>query len=93
MKDWYILFFSVVKENADSVRIAYDAHVTITPIRLFDTIFPPENVQEHYANSAKEAAFGRILSDWFESGMKEDPEKMGIMCDKILGEFEGDSLK
>ena len=31
-----------------------------------------------------EGAFVSILTDWFRSGMKESPEKMGTICEKLL---------
>ena len=83
-KAWYILFFNTVKENKESFKIVLEAHISIVPISVLDAAFPPATTEEHYSHSAKEAAFVRIVSDWFNDGMKESPEQMGEICEKIL---------
>ena len=83
-KEWYILFFNTVKENKESFKIALEAHIPIAPMSVLDAAFPPANVEEHYTHAAKEATFVRILTDWFNDGMKESPEQMGEICEKIL---------
>ena len=83
-KAWYILFFNTVKENKESFKIALEAHIPIAPMSVLDAAFPPANVEEHYTHAAKEATFVRILTDWFNDGMKESPEQMGEICEKII---------
>lgn len=83
-KAWYVLFFQTIKKNKKNFKIALDAHVPITSMLLLDSVFPPASHFEHYVNCAKESAFVRILTDWFENGMKESPEEMGEICDRII---------
>ena len=83
-KAWYVACFRTVKENQEYVKIALDAHIFLPPRGVLDSTFPPEKPGEHYINAAKEAAFARILSDWFYDGMEESPEQMGEICDAIL---------
>ncbi|MBR1598859.1 MAG: TetR/AcrR family transcriptional regulator [Lachnospiraceae bacterium] len=83
-KSWYITFFQTVLDNKESVKIVLDASIPIVPKQVLNSAFPPESPEEHYANSAKEAAFTRILTDWFYDGMKESPKQMGDICEKIL---------
>lgn len=83
-KAWYLLFFQTIKENQQNFKIALDAHVPITSMLLLDSVFPPADNYAHYVNCAKESAFVRILTDWFENGMKESPEEMSEICDKII---------
>ena len=83
-KSWYIVFFKTIKENKESVKIALDAHVFLGQKGILNTAFPPGSAEEHYINSAKEAVFTRLITDWFEDGMKESPEKMGEICDRLI---------
>ncbi len=83
-KGWYVLFFQAITENQKNFKIALDAHVPISSMLFLDSAFPPSSNFEHYVNCAKEAAFVRILTDWFENGMKESPEEMGEICDRII---------
>lgn len=83
-KSWYIIFFQTVIENKESVKIALDARIPLAPKYVLDSAFPPETIEEHYIHSAQEAAFARILADWFYDGMKESPEQMADICESIL---------
>ena len=84
MKSWYIFFFKTIKENKESVKIALDAHVFLKQKGILNAAFPPESDEEHYINSAKEAVFARLVTDWFEEGMIESPEKMGEICYRLI---------
>ena len=83
-KAWYITFFQTILDNKESAKIALGAKIPLVPEHVLNSAFPPKTSEEHYANSAKEAAFTRILTDWFYGGMKESPEQMGEICEKIL---------
>ena len=86
-KGWYRMFFETLAANAESVRIALEAGIEVAPRNVLDNVFPPSTKQDHYINSAKEAAFERIMTEWFRGGMKESPEEMSVVCDRIMRGF------
>ena len=90
-KQWFIDFFTTIKNNGDYFKIYLKANLRISDGLILESIFPTETPEDHYCQAAKEGAFIQILTDWFTSGMKESPEDMGEICNRILGEMGGRS--
>ena len=83
-REWYLTFFKTIQENKETFKYALEAHVHIGPTDFLNMAFPPKTREEYYLHIAKEAAFYRILGDWFTSGMKEAPETMADLCVKFF---------
>ena len=83
-KTWYIQFYQTIKENSEYFRIYLNAHLQFGELFILESVFPSATTLEHYENSAKEGAFLRILTDWFCGGMKETPEEMGEICERVI---------
>lgn len=81
---WYTIFFKTINENSEYFRIFQNAHLQLGDIFIPGSVFPPDSPYERYANAAKEGAFLRILTLWFNGGMKESPEEMGVICEKLI---------
>lgn len=80
----YAKFFERIKEANTSFKIFLDADINIDKFLVLENVFPASSIEKHYKMVAKEGAFYRIIVDWFQEGMKESPEEMGILCEKIL---------
>lgn len=80
----YAKFFERIKKSSTSFRIFLDSDINIDKFFILENIFPSSSIENHYKMVAKEGAFYRIIVDWFQEGMKESPEEMGILCAKIL---------
>ncbi len=85
-KQWYIDFFRTIKENSDYFAVYLKANLKLDDGVILESVYPSATVEEHYAKVAREGAFLSILTDWFNSGMKESAEKMGRICVKVLGD-------
>lgn len=83
-KDWYIIFFKTIKENSEYFQIYLNAHLQFGELFVLESVYPPSTPMERYMNSAKEGAFLRVLTVWFNGGMKESPEEMGEICEKLI---------
>ena len=88
LKDWYVTAFNIVKDNSRFISAALSAGLPIAPKDFLDDVFPPESLEEHYLNAAKEAAFTRIVTDWLHDGMKGDPEYMGDLCLRLISPMD-----
>ena len=83
-KNWYIIFFKTIKENSEYFQIYLNAHLQFGDVFVLDSVYPPNTTAEHYLNSAKQGAFMKILTDWFQDGMRESPEEMGLLCEQLI---------
>ena len=83
-KDWYTVFFKTIKENSEYFQIYLNAHLQFGEFFVLESVFPPSTPLGRYVNSAKEGAFLRVLTVWFNSGMQESPEDMGEICEKLI---------
>lgn len=81
---WYTTFFVTIKNNSQYFQIYLETNLPIEDELVLNVIYPPLTNKDHYRNVAKEGAFLKILTDWFNNGMKETPQEMGQICDKIL---------
>ena len=83
-KLWFTNFFRTIQENSEYFRIYLEANLKLCDGIILETVFPTKSVEEHYAAAAREGAFLRILTEWFRDGMKESPEEMSIICDRLF---------
>jgi len=83
-KDWYTRFFKTIKENSEYFQIYLNAHLQFGELFVLESVYPPATPLERYVNSAKEGAFLRVLTVWFNGGMKESPKEMGEICEKLI---------
>jgi len=83
-KSWYTRFFKTIKENSEYFQIYLNAHLQFGDLFVLESVYPPSTPLERYVNSAKEGAFLRVLTVWFNGGMKESPEEMGEICEKLI---------
>ena len=83
-KIWYVTFFQTINDNSEYFRIYLNAHLDVGELFVLESVFPSSTPLERYTNSAKGGSFFRILIDWFSDGMKESPEKMGEICEKLI---------
>ncbi len=84
---WYTIFFTTIKNNSEYFQIYLETNLPIGDELVLNSIYPPTNSKDHYRNVAKEGAFLKILTDWFNNGMKETPSEMGQICNNILSTF------
>ncbi|MBR1851783.1 MAG: TetR/AcrR family transcriptional regulator [Lachnospiraceae bacterium] len=83
-KAWYTIFFKTIKENSEYFQIYLNAHLQFGELFILESVYPPTTPLERYVNSAKEGAFLRVLTVWFNGGMQESPEEMGEICEKLI---------
>lgn len=83
-KGWYKVFFKTIKENSDYLRIFLNAGLQFQNMDILESAYPSDSAQGRYLNSAREGAFLRVLTDWFKNGMKESPDEMAKICEKII---------
>lgn len=83
-KAWYTEFFQTIQANSDYFQIYLNANLRLSDGNILESVYPSSTAEEYYRNAAREGAFVSILTDWFRSGMKESPEKMGTICEKLL---------
>lgn len=87
--DWYLDIFRIVKERQREFHILLGIKV---PLNFFaDNIdygkLLPVNLKEPtYKDLSTAGAFLIILFHWFNTGMKESPEKMSEICSEILSD-------
>lgn len=81
---WYTQFFRTIQENSDYFQIFLDANLRLSDGTILESVYPSTTREGYYRNAAREGAFVNILTDWFRSGMKESPEDMGAVCEKLL---------
>ena len=88
---WFAQFFYSVKKNEQYFRVYLDTHMQLMRSSILENVCPSENTEEHYRLIVREGAFANVLTDWFRNGMKEDPDEMGELCDKIIphGKYSG----
>ncbi len=84
-KQWYVDFFRTIKENSDYFAVYLKANLKLDDGVILESVYPSATVEEHYAKVAREGAFLSILTDWFNSGMRESAEKMGEIFAKVMG--------
>ena len=81
---WFTIFFTTIQNNSEYFTIYFKSNLHQLDNIIWDSLFPSDNLNEHYTNIAKAGAFSNIITEWFKAGMKESPEEMGALCDKIL---------
>ena len=83
-REWYVDFFKTIKENSDYFDIYLKANLKLNDGVLLESPYPSPTIEDHYFKASCEGAFVYILTDWFNSGMKETPEEMGEICELII---------
>ena len=83
-KGWYTIFFKTIRENSEYFQIYLNAHLQFGDLFILKSVYPPTTSLEQYAIAAREGAFLRLLTVWFNNGMKESPEEMGEICEKLI---------
>ena len=83
-KEIYAKFFEAIQKSSRSFKIFLDSDLNIDKFLILENAFPASSPESHYKMIAKEGAFYKIIVEWFQLGMKESPEEMGILCTKIL---------
>ena len=83
-KAWYTDFFQTIQENSDYFQIYLNANLRLSDGNVLESVFPSTSTEAYYRNAAREGAFVNVLTDWFRSGMKETPEEMGTICEKMI---------
>ena len=81
---WYTRFFQTIQENSEYFQIYLNAHLKFGDLFVLESAYPPSAPFDRYLNSAKEGAFYRMLTVWFQGGMKESPGEMGEICGKLI---------
>ena len=84
-KGWYRDFFETIRDNSEYFQIYLDANLKLADGLVLETVYPVSSVEDHYARAASEGAFLSVLTDWFKGGMRETPEKMADICEKVVG--------
>ena len=84
-KKWYTSFFQTIRDNSEYFQIYLDANLKLADGLVLETVYPVSSVEDHYARAASEGAFLSVLTDWFKGGMRETPEKMADICEKVVG--------
>ena len=83
-KRWYKDFFRTIQENHEYFACYLNANLRLSDGLILESAYPSSSTEDHYARVASEGAFMNILTDWFRSGMKESPEKMSEICEKVI---------
>lgn len=83
-RTWYINFFRTIQENSEYFRIYLNARLPLADNGVLESIFPSSNSVERYDNMAREGAFVGVLTGWFKDGMRETPEEMSAICERIF---------
>ena len=91
-KGWYRDFFETIRDNSEYFQIYLDANLKLADGLVLESVYPVSTVQEHYARAASECAFLGVLTDWFKAGMRESPEEMADICEKVVGSSIGPTL-
>ena len=83
-RGWYTNFFKTIRENSEYFQIYLNAHLQFGDLFVLESVYPPTTPLERYAIAAREGAFLRVLTVWFNGGMQESPEEMGDICEKLI---------
>ena len=83
-RQWYTNFFRTIRDYSEYFRIYLKANLRLTDEIVLESVFPSSAAEGHYANAAREGAFTNILTEWFQSDMKESPEEMALICENIF---------
>ena len=83
-KEWYTVFFRTIRENSEYYRIYLDANLRLENGNILESAYPSSTAEGRYINAAREGAFVNVLVEWFRAGMKETPEEMGEICEKLI---------
>lgn len=83
-RTWYVDFFRTIQENSEYFRIYLNARLPLADNGVLEAIFPSSNSVERYDNMAREGAFLGVLTSWFKDGMRETPEEMSMICERIF---------
>lgn len=83
-RQWYLSFFQTIRENSEYFRVYLKANLRLTDEIVLESIYPSSTAEGRYGNAAREGAFVSILTEWFQSGMKESDEDMADVCEKIF---------
>ena len=81
----YTRFFRIIFENADAFRILLAVRSS-----LADRLMGGE---KSYLQIAWEGALAQMTIRWFETGMKETPGYMGVLCDHLLSRLQTGTLE
>lgn len=86
-RQWYINFFSGIKENEKLIHLIEKSSLPISSI--FDARDYSKSYEDKgkYALSAREGALLGIVLTWTSSEMKETPEEMADICIEILKNY------
>ena len=81
---WFAELFRSIQKNAVYFEVYLDTHMELTKDSILETVCPSAGIEDHYQLVAREGAFFHILSDWFRNGMKETPDFMGELCNRVI---------
>ena len=84
-RQWYVNFFQTIQENSEYFECYLNANIKLSDGLILESAYPSSSIEEHYARAASEGAFTNVLTDWFRNGMKESPEEMSSICEKVIG--------
>lgn len=83
-KQWYANFFKTIQENRAYFQIYLDANLKLDDGIILESVYPASSTEEHYARTASEGAFLSVLTEWFQSGMRESPDEMASICMSVI---------
>ena len=90
-RQWYINFFQTIRNNSEYFRVYLKANLRLADEIVLESIYPSSTVEGRYSNAAREGAFISILTEWFQSDMKESDEEMAAICENTFYQ-EGETI-
>ena len=86
-RSWYVHFFETMLNNKDYLRIILSDYAPVDVSLIVDELFPSVSRVEHYFYIGRGGALLHILKEWYNSGLKEDPEEMADLCNQFFSVF------
>ena len=84
----YLECFRVIQQNKETISLMLGAGFTLDSLfrggSILEKIYPSNTIQKRYVKMAAEAAFIRIVLEWFNHGMKEPLKDMAQLCDHLF---------
>ena len=82
---------SLVKDFSDGFevtdRIILSEYAPIDVSLIVNELFPSVPKEEHYFYIGRGGALLHILKEWYNSGLRENPEEMADLCNQFFSVF------
>jgi AcrR family transcriptional regulator len=86
-RPWYVHFFETMLNNKDYLRIILSEYAPIDVSLIVNELFPSVPKEEHYFYIGRGGALLHILKEWYNSGLRENPEEMADLCNQFFSVF------